>query len=448
MLDYLCGHWSEGIIGDGLELGEAATLVASVYDIASARLRAGAAAAPPLHGAPCFDSIGWTMDLLLETLQTCHDEEEAEHCQCWDSDLLDLAGAQLRFLRTVRALGLQHQELEQLDEAGQQGQGGPMLLSWLHKAATATNRAALWRLLGSSESAEVHAAAAQLLHFARGEPGAAVEAAAEEPAQEQAAMSSQSACALSSLAFLMHSSAEQLDQAAGQAAGAVCAAAAAGRQQQQEGGEEEARDTCVAAAGCLQQLGAQGSGQLRTGLLENCWVAPALAMMLRLQREPQVQRAALALLQALATASSPRLTRLLVLRAAGGDARGGGGVAGALVALLELRRQQLLELGDGGDAAQAGGSTAETAADGAAADAVAALRLLRLLVAGSCEAQLLVARLPGAAPALMGLLGCGRSEVADEAAELLGVLQRDSAEARALLLAAGAGVGIGGFGPL
>ena len=71
---------------------------------------------------------------------------------------------------------------------------------------------------------------------------------------------------------------------------------------------------------------------------------------------------------------------------------------------------------------------------------VLVLQLLRTLVLGNAATQLVLARLPGAAAALVALLGSQEGEVANEAAETLAALQHDSNEARALVRAAARGV--------
>jgi hypothetical protein len=71
---------------------------------------------------------------------------------------------------------------------------------------------------------------------------------------------------------------------------------------------------------------------------------------------------------------------------------------------------------------------------------VAALQVLRTLVLGNAAAQLALALLPGAAAALVALLGHEEGEVANKAAETLAALQHDSEEARGLVRAAGRGV--------
>jgi hypothetical protein len=170
---------------------------------------------------------------------------------------------------------------------------------------------------------------------------------------------------------------------------------------------------CVAAAGCLELLLLHADSSavwLQQAMTERSVVAPALRAMLGLQGRPEVQAAALQLLQALVTSSSTGLTQLFVLT-------DGSCVVAGLVQLLQQSSQE-----------------------GGGPDAAAVLRLLRLLVAGSAEAQLAVASLPGAALVLGRLLG--RAELADEAAETLAALQLDSSEARELLLAAGRDVSI------
>jgi hypothetical protein len=67
---------------------------------------------------------------------------------------------------------------------------------------------------------------------------------------------------------------------------------------------------------------------------------------------------------------------------------------------------------------------------------VRALQVLRTLVLGNAAAQLAFARLPGAAAAIVALLGSEREEVAGEAALVLAALQHDSADARAAVRAA------------
>jgi hypothetical protein len=185
-----------------------------------------------------------------------------------------------------------------------------------------------------------------------------------------------------------------------------------GREREQEQAAARAapqQPTALATAACLQHLAEQLPKEQRLGILRRPGLLPAARSMLA---QPGMAAAGLQLLQALAS-SEPEAQAL---------AAGQPGLLQGLVGLLPL---------------------GPAAGDEARQTRVAALQVLRMLVQGSAAAQLAVARLPGAAAALVALLGGEEGEVANEAAETLAALQHDSEEARALLREAGRGVGLG-----
>ncbi len=204
------------------------------------------------------------------------------------------------------------------------------------------------------------------------------------------------------------------------------------------------RESCLAAAWCLWRLLVveRGTEEARTAMLASSWLAPALQAMLGLQQERAVQQIVLDLLALLVGEGCPRITELFI-------AGGTGSAAAGLVGLLRQRSREVEEASppvNDGEGAGSGEAAVRCTYAVCLQQAKTVLRLLRLLVAGSAEAQLAVASLPGAAPALMRLLG--QAELADEAAETLAALQLDSGEARALLLGAGRGVSISIIGPV
>jgi hypothetical protein len=164
--------------------------------------------------------------------------------------------------------------------------------------------------------------------------------------------------------------------------GQAQAAGGSGARVGREAGEGSSCSTTGFVARVLASL-ARGDGAMQLAVLENVHVLPAISGMLT---QPMLAATGLQLLQALAH-SQPDAQDLAV------------GQPGLLQSLVGL-------LGTGEEG-----------------QVVLVLQLLRTLVLGNAATQLVLARLPGAAAALVALLGSQEGEVANEAAETLAALQ-------------------------
>ena len=346
--------------------------------------------------------VPWYLLLMSQPCQAANGDPAASSPSAEEAQLLlDVLQAQQRLLERWHRIMRGRVE----GDAGVPQSVLPGLVDW----SDAEQAAHLWRLLGRPVGYELHTAAARLLPLCDDccEVGGALVAVPGElhvPAGT-----------LSGLLRLLRHSLRQCHSGGG-----AISACSAGAGEPGSPAGREAEQVCISALRCMQML-VYGRPQLQLSLLEAG--GRVLAAALHPGLPQRVQQAALELL-------------VLVLEGQQGEQRA--------AQLAEL--QELLVLEDSSlPASLVGLLQAQQQAEEDVGNKILqqACAALSLLVIGSAAAQLAVASLPGAAGALVGLLGSKSASLANEAAATLAALQRDSGEARSLLLAAGRGVPIG-----